>query len=131
MKETKSAPPSGEELLKKIGLVAGELPGRYVVEGQNRNGDGWIRIRQDYDAVQDLEEVERSEISSKLGVPVSDVAYFVVEGGYGANKYYDWLLKNLPTDEGYFINNFHGYIADVATFQSMLADGVDWLRASR
>jgi hypothetical protein len=127
MAADKSAPANAGDLLEKIGIVTKEAQGRYVVEGRNRREDGWICISRNDEAWRDLEEAEILEISTRLGVPISDVHFFSVQGGLGQNAYHDIFLSSLAANENYLINNLHGCIADVAVYRGKLAKGIEWL----
>ena len=111
------------QTLKDLGPVHLEGQGRSVVKGDSRSTDGWIAVTRSDDVVQDYDADE----IKKLGKNIDNLAFFIVEGGFGTKKYHDRFIIALPGNAGYLIDNDHGCIADVAVYQEMVAKGLDWL----
>ena len=111
------------DLLKSLGSVRAEARGRYVVAGLSRQEDGWIAIARDDTVVSDYENEELNTIGSDA----NDLAFYIVEGGLGRKMYANGFIMSLPIDAGFLIDNDHGCIANIAKYQEMLSNGVDWL----
>jgi hypothetical protein len=120
------APTCAGDLLKSIGPVRSEPGERYIVEGELRWEDGWIGITRDDRIYLDYDANEINRISLIIEKP----AFFIVDGSLGNKMYQNQLLNSLPTDAGYLIDNDHGSIMDVPSYQSALLNGVDWLHNS-
>lgn len=111
------------DLLKSVGPVRSEPGGRYIVEGEFRREDGWIGITRDDSIYLDYDADE----INKIGLLIENPAFFIVEGSLGNKMYQNQLLNSLPIDARYLIDNDHGSIMDVPSYQNALLNGVDWL----
>lgn len=120
---TLGIPPLPIELLAAVEGVRYDYTDAYLVEGSNRQKDGWIRISRDDEISFDYDDGELGAAN----IDPNESAFFLVEGGMGARNYPTEFLRNLPTNKRYIIDNDHGCIGNVEQFQNLILQGKDWL----
>lgn len=112
------------QLLKRLGRVYRD-DGYFLVTAPAGMEDGWIAVSQVEPVMESQNDME--QVYSLIKDPVR----FMVEGRDTKTNYANQLLLSIGDSTKGIIDNDHGYIASVRSFQSLARAQVLWLTVSQ
>lgn len=113
------------QLLKRLGSVRRDDDGGFVVTARRGMDDGWIAVTQVDSVIESQQDMER--VSSM----VKDPLFFMVEGRDTKTNFANQLLLSIDDTTKTVIDNDHGYIDSLKSFQTLARAGVAWLTLSQ